>query len=208
MTYGRSTRTRNIRNPASPAPNTRCRASGWCHAALPAPARPDPGVTFGRNVMSLLATRDSVSTPGVNNIGGRGQTHLNAVWTALQANAVPLFFCAAFWALTHPYARIIHDARIYIGRGMAVFHPAGLGRDRMFVDDGQFAFILFPLLIRGLVAHLGPGAAAYGGARPCDSPRERPSGVTSLGLGLRAAARLRLEGSRKRGDVGGAEGFW
>src|SRR4051794_93194 len=43
MTYARSTRTRNIRNPASPAPNTRCRASGWCHAALPAPARPDPG---------------------------------------------------------------------------------------------------------------------------------------------------------------------
>jgi hypothetical protein len=154
--------------------------------------------------MSLLATRDSVSTPGVNNIGGRGQTHLNAVWTALQANAVPLFFCAAFWALTHPYARIIHDARIYIGRVMADLDPAGLGRDLMFVHDGQFAFSLFPLLIRGLVAHLGPGAAAYGGARPCDAARQRPRGLASLGLRLRAPARLRLAGFPNRGDVGGA----
>src|SRR4051812_49980099 len=144
MTYGRSTRTRNIRNPASPAPNTRCRASGWCHAALPAPARPDPGVTFGRNVMSLLATRDSVSTPGVNKIGGRGQTHLNAVWTALQANALPLFFCAAFWALTHPYARIIHDARIYIGRVMAGVGPARLGPDRLFLAGRAVVVAPFP----------------------------------------------------------------
>ncbi|MBV8849238.1 MAG: hypothetical protein JOZ16_06595 [Methylobacteriaceae bacterium] len=78
----------------------------------------------------------------------------------LQANAVPLFFCAAFWALTHPYAGIVHDARIYIGRVMADLDPAGLGRDLMFVHDGQFAFSLFPLIIRGLVVHFGPGAAA------------------------------------------------
>jgi hypothetical protein len=43
---------------------------------------------------------------------------------------------------------------------MADLDPAGIGRDMMFVHDGQFGFSLFPFLIHGLVAHFGPGAAA------------------------------------------------
>jgi hypothetical protein len=110
--------------------------------------------------VSLLFTDDSVSAPQANVAAARARARFAAIWSALQGNAVPLFVCAALWALSHPYAGIIHDARIYIGRVMADLDPAGIGRDMMFVHDGQFGFSLFPFLIHGLVAHLGPGAAA------------------------------------------------
>ena len=165
--------------------------------------------------MSLLATRDSIDTPPASVAAARRQTHLDAVWIALQANAVPLFFCAAFWALTHPYARIIHDARIYIDRVMADLDPAGLGRDLMFVHDGQFAFSLFPLLIRGLVAHLGPGASAkilsglgclssFTAVLVLATQLVKGRAVWLLLVFACAPARLRLAGFPNRGDVGGA----
>ena len=110
--------------------------------------------------MSLLFTDDSVSAPQANVAAARARARFAAIWSALQGNAVPLFVCAALWALSHPYAGIIHDGRIYIGRVMADLDPAGIGHDMMFVHDGQFGFSLFPFLIHGLVAHLGPGAAA------------------------------------------------
>ena len=110
--------------------------------------------------MSLPVARDSVAAPDADGAAARTRDRAAAIWRALAANAVPLFFCAAFWAFSHPYAGIVHDARIYIGRVMADLDPGGVGRDLMFVHDGQFAFSLFPLLIRGLVAHFGPGAAA------------------------------------------------
>jgi hypothetical protein len=110
--------------------------------------------------MSLLVSEDSVSAPRTNAAAAHVATRFGALRAALKPHAVPLFFCAACWALAHPYAGIVHDARIYIGRVIADLDPAGLGHDMMFAHDGQFAFSLFPLLIRGLVAHLGPGAAA------------------------------------------------
>jgi hypothetical protein len=69
-------------------------------------------------------------------------------------------FCAALWAACHPYPGIVGDSRIYIGRILADLDPAGVGRDMIFVNDGQFRFSLFPLLARGLVAHLGAALAA------------------------------------------------
>jgi hypothetical protein len=81
-------------------------------------------------------------------------------WTALKAQAVPLIICAALWAICHPYPGIVGDAHIYIGRVLADLDPSGVGRDMMFVHDGQFQFSLFPPVTRGLVARLGPGLAA------------------------------------------------
>jgi hypothetical protein len=82
------------------------------------------------------------------------------LWTALKPHILPLLFCAALWAACHPYPGIVGDSRIYIGRALADLDPAGVGRDMIFVNDGQFRFSLFPLLARGLVVHFGAALAA------------------------------------------------
>lgn len=64
---------------------------------------------------------------------------------------------AALWALSHPYSGIIGDASFYVGRALADLDPNGVGRDMMFVHDGQSRFSLFPLLLEHLVALLGTG---------------------------------------------------
>jgi hypothetical protein len=63
---------------------------------------------------------------------------------------------AALWALAHCYPGIVGDASVYIGRALADLDPAGVGRDLMFVYDGQSRFSLFPLVLRQFVAVLGP----------------------------------------------------
>ncbi len=60
-----------------------------------------------------------------------------------------------FWALTHCYPGIIGDAGVYVGRVLADFDPNGVGRDMMFVHDGQSQFSLFPILLDRLVAAIG-----------------------------------------------------
>jgi hypothetical protein len=102
--------------------------------------------------MSVLASADPIARAQA----GNG----NATWAALKANALPLIFCAALWAACHPYPGIVGDSRIYIGRALADLDPTGVGRDMIFVNDGQFQFSLFPIVARGLVAHLGAAVAA------------------------------------------------
>jgi hypothetical protein len=66
----------------------------------------------------------------------------------------------ALWALTHPYEGIIGDASVYIARALADLDPAGIGRDMMFVNDGQSRFSVFPLLLDHLVGSFGTGPTA------------------------------------------------
>ncbi len=47
------------------------------------------------------------------------------------------------------------DARIYIGRALADLDPNGVGRDLMFLHDGQSAFSVFRFLARAVAAALG-----------------------------------------------------
>jgi hypothetical protein len=108
--------------------------------------------------MSLLAS-DNPLTPS-QGAGAPTSSAFSALWAALNAHAVPLLVCAALWALCHPYPGIAGDSRIYIARIMADLDPHGVGRDMMFVNDGQFGFSLFPILGRGLVANFGPAIAA------------------------------------------------
>ena len=75
---------------------------------------------------------------------------------------------AAFYALEHPYAGILGDSKIYMGRALADIDASGVGRDLMFRLDGQSQFSLFTPAARWLVAHLqlATGAmviAAFGG---------------------------------------------
>ena len=70
------------------------------------------------------------------------------VWVAL----------ALLWVLTHPFVGTIDDARIYMGRVLADLYPDGVGRDLMFVMDGQSGFTIFRWLARTCAAHWGLGA--------------------------------------------------
>ncbi len=76
--------------------------------------------------------------------------------TALHEGGVGLCLIAiALWTLTHPFQGIAGDTNVYIGRALADLNPGGIGRDMMFVDDGQSRFSLFPFLLDHLVAVLG-----------------------------------------------------
>jgi hypothetical protein len=95
------------------------------------------------------------SGPGGTTVAAHGK-----LLAGLKTHAIPLLVCGALWVACHPYAGIVGDSRIYIARALADLDPAGVGRDMIFVHDGQFQFSLFPILARGLVAHLGAATAA------------------------------------------------
>jgi hypothetical protein len=84
------------------------------------------------------------------------ETHRSVPATALHDGGVVLCLIAiALWTLTHPFQGIAGDTNVYIGRALADLNPGGIGRDMMFVDDGQSRFSLFPFLLDHLVAALG-----------------------------------------------------
>ena len=64
----------------------------------------------------------------------------------------------AIWALCRPYGGVIGDAILYMGRGLADLDPGGVGRDAMFREDGQSAFSVYPLIVDGVLSHLGIAA--------------------------------------------------
>ncbi len=72
---------------------------------------------------------------------------------------IPLIAFLVF-LLSRPYRGIVQDAYLYMGRALADLDPDGVGRDLMFVHDGQFGFSLFRFMARGMVAFFGPAAAA------------------------------------------------
>ncbi|QJR37766.1 hypothetical protein [Gemmatimonas groenlandica] len=66
----------------------------------------------------------------------------------------------AVFLLFRPYQGIIHDARLYVGYAMAALDPSGIGRDIVFLNDGQSKFSVYPVLMRELAAWIGPSHAA------------------------------------------------
>lgn len=68
---------------------------------------------------------------------------------------------AAFglFLLSRPYQGIYHDGRLYVADALAKLDPGGVGRDLMFVHDGQFGFSLYTPMLSKLVAVLGPSGA-------------------------------------------------
>lgn len=61
--------------------------------------------------------------------------------------------------LSRPYLGIFHDGRLYVADALAKLDPAGVGRDLMFVHDGQFGFSLYTPMLAKLIALLGPSGA-------------------------------------------------
>ena len=72
-----------------------------------------------------------------------------------------LGWLAAFglFLLSRPYLGIYHDGRLYVADALAKLDPGGVGRDLMFVHDGQFGFSLYTPMLARLIALLGPSAA-------------------------------------------------
>jgi hypothetical protein len=69
---------------------------------------------------------------------------------------------AAVLALGRPYAGVRHDARLYFGDALARLHPLGVGRDPIFLNDGQFGFSLYSELTTRLIAAFGVDHTSLG----------------------------------------------
>lgn len=61
--------------------------------------------------------------------------------------------------LSRPYQGVRHDGRLYVADALAKLDPAGVGKDPMFVHDGQFGFSLYTPLLAKLIAALGLSTA-------------------------------------------------
>lgn len=66
-----------------------------------------------------------------------------------------MLLLACLYLTLHPYAGIVGDAALYLGRSLADLDPAGVGRDIVFVHDGQSRFSIFSRVVDPLVAFVG-----------------------------------------------------
>ena len=71
-----------------------------------------------------------------------------------------LGWLAAFglFLLSRPYQGVRHDGRLYVADALAKLDPGGVGKDLMFVHDGQFGFSLYTPLLAKLIGALGLSA--------------------------------------------------
>ncbi len=109
------------------------------------------------NFSAGAARRQAVGSASVSaTLGSRLAPAGAALKAAFAEGALfaPLI-AAALWALTHPYQGIMGDAAVYMGRALADLDPSGVGRDMVFVNDGQSRFSLFPVILDHLVAAFG-----------------------------------------------------
>lgn len=82
----------------------------------------------------------------------------------LLVDRLPLLALIAVFLLSRPYRGIVGDSILYVGRALAGLDPDGVGRDPMWVLDGQMRFSLFPLLLERLARVADPAAAATAAA--------------------------------------------
>jgi hypothetical protein len=69
---------------------------------------------------------------------------------------------AAFglFLLSRAYPGVHHDGRLYVAAALAKLDPSGVGKDLMFVHDGQFGFSLYTPLLARLIDLLGLSGGA------------------------------------------------
>lgn len=89
----------------------------------------------------------------------RAAISLTAGLRAQDISPIPLIAFLVFVS-SRPYLGIVQDAYLYMGRALADLDPNGVGRDLMFVRDGQFGFSLFRYAAKAMVWCSGPAAAA------------------------------------------------
>jgi hypothetical protein len=106
-------------------------------------------------VQRLLARRGASE-------GGRAFSGwLNSLRAMVKASWPPIPLIAFLvFVLSRSHRGIVQDTYIYLGRALADLDPNGVGRDLMFVHDGQFDFSLFRFVTKAMVEIFGPGAGA------------------------------------------------
>ncbi len=123
--------------------NVRLRSAWTREGGLPAP--------LSRKLKTLVAAAKK----------SKAAISLTACLRAKDFSPIPMIAFLVF-VLGRPYRGLIQDPQIYIGRAVADLDPSGVGRDLMFVHDGQFGFSLFRFVVRAMVALWGPAMAAEG----------------------------------------------
>lgn len=66
-----------------------------------------------------------------------------------------LLSALGLFLLGRPYQGVHHDGRLYVADALGKLDPAGVGRDVMFLNDGQFGFSLFTPMLAKLIQALG-----------------------------------------------------
>jgi hypothetical protein len=106
-------------------------------------------------VQRLLARR------GASEGGRASSVRLNSLWAMVKASWSPIPLIAFLvFVLSRSRRGIVQDTYIYLGRALADLDPNGVGRDLMFVHDGQFGFSLFRFITKAMVELFGLGAGA------------------------------------------------
>ncbi len=111
---------------------------------------------------TLSSCRDSLQSPPGRQPPLVGMRYLFTLPFRISGQnswTIPLIALSIF-LLSRPYQGILQDAYVYIGRALADLDPNGVGRDLMFVHDGQFGFSVFRFAAKALVAFWGPALAA------------------------------------------------
>lgn len=87
----------------------------------------------------------------------RRSPFLNRLAPAFSTEVLVGICLAIVWTLGHGFSGIDGDSRLYMGRALADNDPLGVGRDMMFVMDGQSAFTIFRSVAKTLAAAFGLG---------------------------------------------------
>jgi hypothetical protein len=79
---------------------------------------------------------------------------------SLQGRWLGLLAAFGLFLLCRPYQGVRHDGRLYVADALAKLDPGGVGKDLMFVHDGQFGFSLYTPVLARLIGWLGLSGAA------------------------------------------------
>jgi hypothetical protein len=108
-----------------------------------------------------MAVRGLLARRGMSEGGRAFSGRVNSLWVMVKASWPPIPLIAFLvFVLSRSHRDLVRDAYIYLGRALADLDPNGVGRDLMFVHDGQFDFSLFRFLTTAMVELFGPGAGA------------------------------------------------
>jgi hypothetical protein len=112
-----------------------------------------------------MSVSDVSLPPRQNAFSANARGLFNRFSTSLRCGLADgsLFFAIvtiAVWLLSRSFQGIEGDARVYMARALADLDPNGVGRDFMFVYDGQSQFSIFTFLADRLVGALNPANAS------------------------------------------------
>src|SRR5262245_36361450 len=123
MTCGKSTRTPNIAKRAFTARRRPLQARVLCRKAW----------------LEAIAVRGPLARRGMSEGGRAFSGRVNSLWVMAKASWPPIPLIAfLLFVLSRSHRGLVRDAYIYLGRALADLDPNGVGRDLMFVHDGQF----------------------------------------------------------------------